>query len=93
MQWVGDHIRPRIKVPESWSVADSRYYADYGQIDHFSPAQDQQRQIFVVTDLNVSPLLEINIGVGIGTTAATDHLIVKGILGRRFDWGRHSAID
>lgn len=34
-----------------------------------------------------------HIGVGIGTTAATDHLIVKGILGRRFDWGRHSAID
>ena len=168
MQWVGDHIRPRIKVPESWGwpvgvslsteigyqrsvystdtwtweirpIIDKaigrwyfainpalertlhgadvnqglgfapsakisydfsrivsggiEYYADYGRLDHFSPTQDQQRQIFVVTDLNVSPLWEINIGIGIGTTAATDHLIVKAILGRRFDWGRHSAID
>jgi tartrate dehydratase alpha subunit/fumarate hydratase class I-like protein len=47
----------------------------------------------VVTDLNVSPLWEINIGVGIGGTASTDHLIVKAILGRRFDWGRHSEVD
>jgi hypothetical protein len=37
--------------------------------------------------LNVSPKWEINFGVGIGPTAATDHWIVKGILGRRFDWG------
>ena len=28
-----------------------------------------------------------------GATSATDHLIVKAILGRRFDWGRHSPID
>jgi len=41
----------------------------------------------VVSDLNVSPLWEINIGVGLGVTAATDHLIVKGIIGRRFTWG------
>jgi hypothetical protein len=39
------------------------------------------------------PLWEINIGIGIGATSATDHLIVKAILGRRFDWGRHSPID
>jgi hypothetical protein len=25
--------------------------------------------------------------------SATDHLIVKAILGRRFDWGRRSPID
>jgi hypothetical protein len=47
----------------------------------------------VVTDLNVSPVWEINIGIGIDATSATDHLIVKAILGRRFDWGRHSPID
>ena len=49
--------------------------------------------VFAVTDLNVSPVWEINIGVGIGATAATDHLIVKCIFGRRFDWGRHSSVD
>jgi hypothetical protein len=26
-------------------------------------------------------------------TGATDHFIVKCILGRRFDWGRHSPVD
>jgi hypothetical protein len=46
-----------------------------------------------VTDLNVSPKWEINVGWGLGPTAATDHLIVKGFLGRRFDWGRKSAVD
>ena len=42
-------------------------------------------------DLNVSPNWEINFGVGIGATVGTDHLIVKGILGRRFDWTHHRA--
>ena len=168
VQWVGDHIRPRIRVPESWdwpvgvslstevgyqrpvysddtwtwkirAIIDKavgrwyfavnpalertwhgpdvnqdlgfapsfkisydftrvvsgglEYYADYGRIGDFTSTHNQQQQIFVVADLNVSPLWEINIGVGVGATAATDHLIVKAILGRRFDWGRHSPID
>jgi hypothetical protein len=69
------------------------YYADYGRLGNFATLRQQQQQIFAVTDLNVSPRWEINIGVGVGPTAATDHLIVKGILGRRFDWGRHSAVE
>ena len=43
-------------------------------------------RFFPAIDLNVSPKWEINFGVGIGPTAATDHWIVKGILGRHFDW-------
>jgi hypothetical protein len=168
VQWVGDHIRPRIRVPDSWGwpvgvslsteigfqrsaystdtwtweirpIIDKaigrwyfainpalertlhgpdvkqgfgfapsakisydftrvvsggvEWYADYGAIGDIAPIHDQQQQIFLVTDLNVSPLWEINIGVGIGATAATDHLIFKAILGRRFDWGRHSPVD
>jgi hypothetical protein len=168
VQWVGDHIRPRIRVPDSWNwpvgvslstevgyqrsaySADTwtweirpiidkalgrwyfainpalertwhgpdvnqglgfapalkisydftrvisggiEYYADFGRIDSFDSPRNQQQQLFVVTDLNVSPLWEINAGIGIGGTAATDHLIVKCIFGRRFDWGRHSPID
>jgi hypothetical protein len=167
VQWVGDHIRPRVRVPDSWhwpvgvslsteigyqravyspdtwtweirpivdksigrwyfavnpalertlhgpGVAEGvsfapaaklsydftkvisggfEYYADYGRLGDFYTLHNQQQQIFAVTDLNVSPKWEINIGVGIGATAATDHLIIKGILGRRFDWGRHSAV-
>ena len=36
--------------------------------------------------LNLSPGWEFNLGVGIGPTAATDHWIVKAIVGRRFNW-------
>jgi hypothetical protein len=53
----------------------------------------QQQQLFGVVDLNVSPLWEINLGVGVGATGSTDHLIVKCILGRRFGWGRPSPVD
>jgi hypothetical protein len=168
VQWVGDHIRPRVRAPDSWHLPvglslsteigyqravyspdtwtwelrpivdkavghwyfainpalertwhgpDTRqgvgfapgakvsydfskavsggleYYADYGRLGGFDGLHDQQQQLFVVTDLNVSPVWEINIGVGVGSTASTDHLIVKGILGRRFNWGKHSAVD
>jgi len=168
VQWVGDHIRPRVRVPDSWhwpvgvslsteigyqravyspdtwtweirpivdkaigrwyfsvnpalertwhgpGVAQGvgfspaakisydfsrvvsggfEYYADYGRIGNFYTLRQQQQQIFAVTDLNVSPKWEINIGIGVGPTAATDHLIIKGILGRRFDWHRHSPVE
>lgn len=160
-QWVGDHIRPRVRVPESWhwpvgvslstevgyqrrvyspdtwtweirpivdqqagrwywsinpalersfhgdSVPDGvefspdvkvsynfnkyvagglEYYGAFGRLGDFASLHDQEQQFFPAIDLNVSPQWEINFGVGVGTTASTDHLIVKGILGRRFDW-------
>jgi hypothetical protein len=165
VQWVGDHIRPRVRVPERWRwpvgvslstevgyqralfdrdtwtweirpILDKatgrwyfavnpalertwhgpdvnlgldfapavkisydftkqisggiEYYADYGSLTHIASLHNQQQQIFPAIDLNVSPKWEINFGVGIGPTAATDHWIVKGILGRRFDWGKRS---
>jgi hypothetical protein len=168
VQWVGDHIRPRVRAPDSWHLPvglslsteigyqravyspdtwtwelrpivdktagrwyfavnpalertwhgpDTRqgvgfapgakisydfskavsggleYYADYGRVGAFDALHEQQQQIFAVTDLNISPVWEINIGVGVGSTAATDHFIVKGILGRRFNWGKSSAVD
>ncbi len=163
MQWVGDHIRPRVRVPEKWRwpvgvslsteigyqralfspdtwtweirpIVDKQtgrwyyafnpalertwhgpdvnqgisfspaakisydftkkiaggfeYYADYGNIMNIASLHNQQQQLFPAIDLNVSPDWEINFGVGIGPTAATDHWIVKGIIGRRFNWGR-----
>jgi hypothetical protein len=168
VQWVGDHIRPRVRAPDSWHwpvgvsisteigyqravyspdtwtweirpIVDKQagrwyfavnpalertwhgpdvkqgvgfapgvkvgydftkkisggveYYADYGRLGSFDALHDQQQQIFAVTDLNVSPKWEINFGVGIGPTAATDHLIVKGIIGRHFDWGHHPEVE
>jgi hypothetical protein len=163
VQWVGDHIRPRARVPESWGwpvgvslsmefgyqravyspdtwtweirpiidktagpwyvafnpalertvhgpgVAEGftfapglkvgyafthvvsagfEYYGDFGRLNHFAPQNEQQQQLFAVADLDVSPDWEINFGVGIGATAATDHLIFKAILGRRLQWGQ-----
>lgn len=168
VQWVGDHIRPRVRVPDSWHwpvgvslstevgyqrpvyspdtwtweirpIVDQywgrwywainpalertlhgpdvnkglgfapgaklsydftrvvsggfEYYADYGEIGAFDSLRNQQQQFFVVTDLNVSPKWEINIGVGVGPTSSTDHWIIKGILGRHFDWKKPSAVD
>jgi hypothetical protein len=165
-QWVGDHIRPRVRVPDSWHwpvgvslsteigyqrrvfstdtwtweirpIVDKQigrwyfavnpalersfhgqtvnqgvgfspnakfsydfnkyisggleYYADYGSLHGFDSFHDQQQQFFPAIDLNVSPDWEINFGVGIGPTAGTDHLIVKAIVGRRFDWMHHRA--
>ena len=168
VQWVGDHIRPRVRAPDRWHLpvglslstevgyqravyspdtwtweirpivdktagrwyfafnpalertlhgpdvklgldfapgakigydftkkinAGIEYYADYGRLGDFDTLHNQQQQIFAVTDLNVSPKWEINFGVGLGPTASTDHLIVNGILGRRFDWGKKSAVE
>lgn len=169
-QWVGDHIRPRVRGPESWKLpvglslsteigyqrarfspdtwtweirpiidkqagrwylafnpaldrswhgpgirngvtfspnakvgydftkkvnAGFEYYAAYGGLSGFDTLRDQQQQFFVATDLNVSPVWEINFGVGLGATSSTDHLIVKGIIGRRFSWkhGRGKATE
>ncbi len=158
--WVGDHIRPRVRVPESWHwpvgvslsneigyqrrlysvdtwtweirpIVDRKlgpwylsfnpavdralvgesaskgfefspdfkfsydiipqvavgleYYGALGPIANFDPLPEQQQQIVPAVDLNVSPKWEINFGVGVGVTRGTDHLLIKGILGRRFD--------
>jgi hypothetical protein len=65
------------------------YYASYGSLRGFDSLHNQQQQFFPAVDLNVSPDWEINFGVGVGPTASTDHLIVKAIVGRRFDWTHH----
>jgi hypothetical protein len=87
----GLDFAPNVKV--SWDFTKAiaggvEYYADYGNITDIASLHDQQQMIFPAIDLNVSPKWEINFGVGVGATAATDHWIIKGILGRRFDWGR-----
>ena len=162
IQWVGDHIRPRVRAPEKWHwpvgvslstevgyqrarlspdtwnweirpIVDKQmgrwylavnpalerswhgpgvklgldfapaakvsydftkkvtggleYYADYGSLTSIASFHDQQQQFFPAIDLNLSPDWEINFGVGIGPTAATDHWIVKAIVGRHFTWG------
>ena len=164
--WVGDHIRPRVRAPESWHlpvglslsaefgyqrakysedtwslelrpIIDKQigkwylsfnptvdrafhgpgvaqgvtfspnvkvgydftkkvnmgfeYYGSVGPVTGFDPFRDQQQQFIPAIDLNLSPNWEFNAGIGIGVTGATDHLIVKFILGRRFELGHRKT--
>ena len=66
------------------------YYGALGPISDFDTFRNQNQQFFPSIDLNLSPNWEFNFGVGIGATSATDHLIVKCIVGRRFHWSRKS---
>ena len=161
--WVGDHIRPRVRVPEEWhwpvgvslslefgyqralyspdtwtleirpiidkqigrwylafnpsldrsfhgpSVSQGvvfspnfkagydvtkkvnvgfEYYGSLGPVTGFDALYEQEQQIVPCIDLNLSPDWEFNAGVGVGMTRSTDHLLVKVIIGRRFDWSR-----
>jgi len=166
--WVGDHIRPRVRIPESWHwpvgvslsaefgyqralyspdtwtlelrpIVDKQigrwylafnpsvdrsfhgpsvsqgvtfspnfkagydvtkkvnmgieYYGSLGPITGFDALYAQEQQIIPCIDLNVSPDWEFNAGVGVGMTRSTDHLLVKVIIGRRFNWGRKPAVN
>ena len=157
-QWVGDHVRPRVRAPEKWKwpvgvslsaefgyqrraysedtwtleirpIIDKQlgrwywsfnptfdrsfvglnsnrgfefspnlklsydftkkitggleYYGAYGPVGNFDPVREQQQQFVPAVDLNVSPRWEINFGMGVGTTAGTDHLLLKTIIGYR----------
>ena len=94
--WHGPGVRdgldfaPAVKVSYDFTkkvTGGVEYYADYGDARAIASLHDQQQQIFPAIDLNLSPQWELNFGVGVGPTAATDHWIVKTIVGRRFDWG------
>jgi hypothetical protein len=87
----GFDFAPNAKI--SWDftkviAGGIEYYADYGQFSDIHGLHDQQQEFFPAVDLNVSPDWEINFGVGVGATAATDHWIAKVIIGRRFSWGK-----
>jgi len=61
------------------------YYGAYGPVTGFDPLRDQQQQILPAVDIDFGKNWEFNFGVGVGVTQATDHLLVKAILGYRFN--------
>jgi Putative MetA-pathway of phenol degradation len=67
-------------------AAGLEYYGAEGPVTGFDAVSQQQHQIFPAIDLNIAPQWEINFGLGVGLTGATDHLIAKMILGYRFDF-------
>ncbi|HEX5227074.1 MAG TPA: hypothetical protein VFW44_05165 [Bryobacteraceae bacterium] len=62
------------------------YYGAVGPVNDFVPFRFQEQQFFPAIDLNLSPKWEYNFGVGVGVTQGTDHLIIKMIIGYRFDF-------
>lgn len=85
----GYEFSPNVKV--SYDVtkkvaAGIEYYGSYGPITGFDPLRDQEQQILPAVDIDFGPKWEFNFGVGLGVTAATDHLLIKAILGYRFNF-------
>lgn len=62
------------------------YYGSVGPASGFDAISQQQHQTFAAIDLNIAPQWEINFGLGVGLTGSTDRLIVKAILGYRFNF-------
>lgn len=61
------------------------YYGAYGPYRHWSPLREQQQAFLPAIDVDFGKNWEFNLGVGIGVTASTDHLLVKMIVGYRFN--------
>lgn len=86
----GVGFEPNVKVGYDFTKqvnAGIEYYGAMGKWGDFDPKNEQQHMFFAAMDLDVSPDWEFNAGMGVGVTPATDHLILKMILGRRVSWG------
>jgi hypothetical protein len=62
------------------------YYGSYGPVTGWDPVRDQQQQFIPAVDIDFGENWEFNFGVGVGVTQATDHLLIKAILGYRFNY-------
>ncbi|MFZ2079047.1 MAG: hypothetical protein WAV38_20835 [Xanthobacteraceae bacterium] len=59
------------------------YYTDLGKIGDFLPFEQQQHQLFGVTDFKLG-VFDIELGLGYGLTSGSDRLIAKAIIGYDF---------
>ena len=66
-------------------AAGMEYYGGWGPLTGFDPLRDQIQQFLPAIDVDFGPKWEFNFGVGWGVTSATDRLLVKAILGYRFN--------
>ena len=77
----------RISVPVSKIVSGGiEYYGNVGYVNNPEHVAQQQHQLFLASDIDFSPMWELNLGLGLGFTKATDALIFKVIIGREIDW-------
>jgi len=85
----GITFSPNFKVAYSVTKklsAGLEYYGSLGPVSGFDPLAQQQQQIIPSIDYDFGPNWEFNFGVGVGATRSTDHLLVKMIIGRRFQF-------
>jgi hypothetical protein len=61
------------------------YYASYGPLTNWDPLREQEQSFLPAVDIDFGERWEFNFGVGVGVTQATDHLLIKAILGYRFN--------
>jgi hypothetical protein len=66
-------------------AAGVEYYGALGPVAGFDPLRDQEHLILPAVDIDFGKKWEFNAGIGVGVTQATDHLLVKCILGYRFN--------
>ena len=84
----GYEFEPNVKV--SYDVAKRiamglEYYGAYGSFGNVYAFHDQEHMFMPAIDVDFGPQWEFNLGVGIGATGSTDHLLIKAILGYRFN--------
>ena len=82
----GLEFSPNVKV--SYEIINRfafglEYYGAYGPLTSWDPLSEQQQQFIPAIDVDFGPKWEFNLGVGVGATQATDHLLIKAILGYR----------
>jgi hypothetical protein len=93
----GDHgsvdFAPAVRLARKFEKDFSlgfEYYADFGQIGHFLPLQQQLHDLFAVTDFKVGDF-DVDFGIGHGFTSASDRLIFKMIIGYAFPVTRDTS--
>lgn len=66
---------------ETWVGVE--YYSSYSPIGAIPPSDQQQHTLFGVVDLKAFGL-DVNLGMGVGLTGASDSLVTKMIIGKAF---------
>jgi hypothetical protein len=74
-------LRVAYNPTETWSVA-LETYSDFGTVSDFAPVAEQAHQVFGVLDHTTKNGLEMEFGVGVGLTNASDNVTLKMILSK-----------
>ena len=82
-------FQPNVKVAYSFFKKANlgiEYYGATGYVNESQPINNQVHAIYFAYDMMGSNDWELNFGVGLGLTEATDKLVGKVILGRKINW-------